>query len=129
MNKKKDNIPGKDDGIKPSGKTGNVLKNMHAAADSASAGSNGSNKPVDKRRRMSRKVICPKDIALFQGVDVRTAQRKLQEVREALGKSRRAIVTIKQFCKQEAMTKDEIKEFMDQIYGVPDGNKEDDATS
>ncbi len=49
-------------------------------------------------RRAQREVVYSKDVALIMGCSLRTAQRVLQDVRDAVGKGAGDYVTVSEFC-------------------------------
>jgi len=62
-----------------------------------------------------RIIVYPTDIAKFYGVNIRTAQRKLEDARFLLGKSKRAVVTIKEFCSVYELNEEEVRKVINDI--------------
>lgn len=57
---------------------------------------------------MTRIAIIPKDISMLTGSSLRCAQRTLKEIRESLGKHKKAIVTIDEYCQYNLISRDEV---------------------
>lgn len=50
------------------------------------------------KKPTQRVVVYPKDVAEFTGKGIRAAQRILAAIRIALGKQKRSIITVREFC-------------------------------
>ncbi|SIO49263.1 hypothetical protein [Chitinophaga niabensis] len=50
------------------------------------------------KKPTQRVVVYPKDVAEFTGKGIRAAQRMLAVMRKALGKHKKAIITVREFC-------------------------------
>jgi len=62
-----------------------------------------------------RIIIYPTDVAKFYGVNIRTAQRRLEDARFLLGKSKKAAVTIKEFCSVFELNEEEVRKVINDI--------------
>jgi hypothetical protein len=62
-----------------------------------------------------RIIIHASDIAKICGIGIRTAQRRLKNVRFLLGKSDSADVTIKEFCSVNELNEEEVRKQIDEI--------------
>ncbi len=59
-----------------------------------------------------RQIIYSKDIEFIMGCSVRTAQRVIQKVRDAVGKGIGDYITVKEFCEVMRIEEREVRGFM-----------------
>ena len=62
--------------------------------------------------KLNRIVIYAQDIQRITGRSRRYAQRKLQEIREDIGKKKHQLVTYEEFCKHTGMDEENVKKYL-----------------
>lgn len=66
--------------------------------------------PASAKPAINRLVIHTNDITKILGINIRTAQRLLQTIREELGRKKKDYVSIKEFAQYVHLGEDEVKE-------------------
>jgi len=66
--------------------------------------------PVISRALTQRLVIHTNDITRILGINIRTAQRLLQSIRESLGRKKKDYVSIREFADYVHLSEEEVKE-------------------
>jgi len=63
--------------------------------------------------------VIAKELALYYGWHVSTAQRKLRETRKALNKKRNRYLTVKEYCKYNEEDEDTLQDFLNMLAARP----------
>lgn len=66
--------------------------------------------PASARRATQRLVIHTNDITKILGINIRTAQRLLQTIREELGRKKKDYVSIREFAQYVHLEEEEVKQ-------------------
>jgi len=66
--------------------------------------------PASAKPALQRLVIHSNDITKILGINIRTAQRLLQTIREELGRKKKDYVSIKEFAEYVHLGEDEVKQ-------------------
>jgi transposase-like protein len=70
--------------------------------------------PAPARPISKRLVIHTNDITKILGINIRTAQRLLQTIRETLGRQKKDYVSIREFAEYVHLAEDEVKKNLDE---------------
>jgi hypothetical protein len=66
--------------------------------------------PSSARRATNRLVIHTNDITKILGINIRTAQRLLQTIREELGRKKKEYISIREFAEYVHLEEEEVKQ-------------------